>query len=148
MRTRLLPMVALTLLGCSRPDVIFITVDTLRVDHVGAFADGSPALTPHMDDLARDGVVTHASGPETLGGVASGDPFHLTVALDPAAITGHGAETAVPESLALAIGTAAFDEDDHDAEHGALEVLLQDGRLVGLTFRARLTAGGMVRARP
>ena len=38
------------------PDVVFITVDTLRVDHVGAFAADSPARTPHMDALARDGV--------------------------------------------------------------------------------------------
>ena len=71
MRTRLLPMVALTLLGCSRPDVIFITVDTLRVDHVGAFADDSPALTPHMDDLARDGVVySQAYSPISVTGPA------------------------------------------------------------------------------
>lgn len=45
-------------MGCSqRPDVIIITLDTLRVDHVGAFSDSSPALTPNIDALAKDGVV-------------------------------------------------------------------------------------------
>ena len=46
-------------LGCrssSPPDVIFITIDTLRVDHVAAFHSGSPAETPYMDRLGRMGI--------------------------------------------------------------------------------------------
>ena len=30
------------MLGCSRPDVIVISLDTLWVDHVGVFAEDSP----------------------------------------------------------------------------------------------------------
>jgi arylsulfatase A-like enzyme len=44
--------------GCGeprRPDVIVVTVDTLRADHVGVYADG--AETPRIDDLAREGTV-------------------------------------------------------------------------------------------
>jgi arylsulfatase A-like enzyme len=40
----------------SRPDVVLITIDTLRYDHVGANNPHSPAATPHFDRLARDGV--------------------------------------------------------------------------------------------
>lgn len=39
----------------ARPPVLFITVDTLRRDHVGAFGP-SPAPTPALDALARTGV--------------------------------------------------------------------------------------------
>lgn len=48
------------LIGCRRergPDVVLLTVDTLRLDHVGAFNPDSPAKTPAIDALARDGVV-------------------------------------------------------------------------------------------
>ncbi|MFY9562227.1 MAG: sulfatase-like hydrolase/transferase [Terriglobales bacterium] len=39
-----------------RPNVILITIDTLRADHVGCY--GAPAVkTPTLDALARDGVV-------------------------------------------------------------------------------------------
>src|SRR5687768_6378357 len=62
---------ALLLLGCSRPDVIFLTVDTLRVDHVGVFNPESPAKTPRMDALAADGVVyTRAYSPISVTGPA------------------------------------------------------------------------------
>ena len=37
------------------PDVILITVDTLRADHVGAFG-AAKARTPVMDSLAADGI--------------------------------------------------------------------------------------------
>ena len=39
------------------PDVIILTIDTLRVDHVSAFNHSSPAFTPHLDALAKDGIV-------------------------------------------------------------------------------------------
>lgn len=54
----LLPLLPLVL-ACRAlrgPDVVLLTVDTLRVDHVGAFAPESPARTPAIDALAADGV--------------------------------------------------------------------------------------------
>ncbi len=45
------------LAGCERPpDVVFITIDTLRADHVGAINPESPAKTPYIDGLAAEGV--------------------------------------------------------------------------------------------
>ena len=38
------------------PDVVLITVDTLRADHVSAYG-APPANTPHIDRLAREGTV-------------------------------------------------------------------------------------------
>jgi arylsulfatase A-like enzyme len=38
------------------PDVVLVTVDTLRADHVGAYG-GSRARTPVMDALAREGTL-------------------------------------------------------------------------------------------
>ena len=47
-------MTLLLLMACERrPDVILLTVDTLRVDHVGAYG-GAP--TPAMDGLAARGI--------------------------------------------------------------------------------------------
>jgi arylsulfatase A-like enzyme len=62
----------LLLAACSRePDVIFLTVDTLRVDHVGAFDGDSPAKTPNMDRLAADGIrFTQAFSPISVTGPA------------------------------------------------------------------------------
>ena len=59
----LIPLAAILLAACHRgdavpiSDVVFVTVDTLRVDHVGAFAADSPAATPHIDALAADSVL-------------------------------------------------------------------------------------------
>jgi arylsulfatase len=56
-------------LGCtSEPvDVVIISVDTLRVDHVSAYDPASPARTPHMDSLAADGVLhTQAFSPVSV----------------------------------------------------------------------------------
>lgn len=53
------------------PDVVLLTIDTLRVDHVGAFSPDSPAATPAMDALAADGVVyTQAWSPISVTGPA------------------------------------------------------------------------------
>ncbi len=49
---------ALLAAGCGKPpppDVLLITVDTLRADHVGSYGYAS-ASTPNMDGLATDGV--------------------------------------------------------------------------------------------
>lgn len=63
-------LVAGVLLACSpRPDVVLITIDTLRVDHVGAFASDSPAKTPNIDRLAQDGIAyTQAWSPISVTG--------------------------------------------------------------------------------
>ena len=54
-----------------RPDIIFLTVDTLRVDHVGAYNPDSPATTPTMDRLAEQGLrFTNAYSPISVTGPA------------------------------------------------------------------------------
>jgi len=63
----------LLLTGCGqRPvDVVFITVDTLRYDHISALDPKSPARTPNMDLLASQGVVfTQAYSPISVTGPA------------------------------------------------------------------------------
>jgi len=48
-------------------DVVLITVDTLRVDHVSAYEPDGPAKTPNMDGLAEDGVIhTQAFSPVSV----------------------------------------------------------------------------------
>lgn len=47
--------------GCSRdederPNIVLISIDTLRTDRLGAYGYGHE-LTPNLDELARDGVV-------------------------------------------------------------------------------------------
>jgi len=61
-RARPLLAAALLLLGCTpeastpRPDVLLVTVDTLRADHVGVYGAGVGA-TPEIDRVAAAGVV-------------------------------------------------------------------------------------------
>ena len=58
-------------LGSTAPDVVLITVDTLRRDHVGAYNPESPANTPQMDALAAEGVLyTDAFSPVSVTGPA------------------------------------------------------------------------------
>lgn len=52
----------------SRPDVLLVTIDTLRADRVGAYGDDK-AATPVIDALASRGVLfreAHATAPLTL----------------------------------------------------------------------------------
>lgn len=52
-------------------DVFLISVDTLRADHVSPFNGDSPAQTPHIAELARDGVrYTQAFSPVSVTGPA------------------------------------------------------------------------------
>ena len=56
----------------SRPDLVLVTVDTLRRDHVGAYGGGG--LTPRIDQLGREGFVVEdaaTSVPETAPSHAS-----------------------------------------------------------------------------
>jgi arylsulfatase A-like enzyme len=60
--------------GAHRPNVLLITIDTLRADHVGCYGSRT-ARTPAMDALAREGVVVEtAISPIPLTG-----PSHTTL---------------------------------------------------------------------
>lgn len=58
----LIAAVAAFVAGCQRaqtaqgPNIILITIDTLRADRLGAYGNAA-GLTPAIDELARDGVV-------------------------------------------------------------------------------------------
>ena len=63
----------LFLLGCvscqNGIDVIFITVDTLRLDHIGAYNSQSISTTPNIDELAAESVVfTQVYSPMSVTG--------------------------------------------------------------------------------
>lgn len=85
--------------GLARPNVLLITVDTLRADHVGAYG-ATFARTPHMDRLAAEGVrmadaiasapitvPSHASMLTGLYPPAHGVRDNGSAALPPAAVT-------------------------------------------------------------
>jgi arylsulfatase A-like enzyme len=59
-RSPLLLILALGLQACggqeTRPDIILLTVDTLRADNVSAYNPNSRARTPHIDSLAAEGI--------------------------------------------------------------------------------------------
>jgi arylsulfatase A-like enzyme/tetratricopeptide (TPR) repeat protein len=42
--------------GVDRPNIVFVTLDTTRADHLGCYGYG-PARTPNLDALAREGVL-------------------------------------------------------------------------------------------
>jgi arylsulfatase A-like enzyme len=46
--------------GDPRPSIVLVTLDTLRRDHVGVYGSDR-GLTPHLDALARDGIVYDAA---------------------------------------------------------------------------------------
>jgi arylsulfatase A-like enzyme len=60
-RTRALTLCALLLTACSgggeaaRPNVLLITLDTTRADHLGCY--GGAAKTPRIDELAKEGAL-------------------------------------------------------------------------------------------
>jgi len=61
----------LTTACTSKPDVVLLTVDTLRRDHVSAYNADSPVETPHIDSLAAEGVTfTDAWSPISVTGPA------------------------------------------------------------------------------
>jgi choline-sulfatase len=96
------------------PSVLLVTIDTLRADRLGAYGDAQ-ARTPHLDALAREGLVferAYAPAPLTL-------PSHatmLTGLLPPAhGVRGNGSFVLGPEPPTLAeamrargLATAAF----------------------------------------
>src|ERR1700692_1700388 len=54
--TRPVPAKQLPRAGFTKPNVILITIDTLRADHVGCYG-AQMVKTPTLDALARDGIV-------------------------------------------------------------------------------------------
>ena len=78
MRRGLAALTLVFLAGCggppsSTPDILLITIDTLRADRLGSYGY-SGGLTPHMDRLAKGGVLyeqVQAPIPVTL-------PSHIT----------------------------------------------------------------------
>jgi len=46
--------------GPPRPSIVLVTLDTMRRDHVGAYGS-ERGLTPHLDALAREGIVYDAA---------------------------------------------------------------------------------------
>ncbi len=83
------------------PNVILISIDTLRADHVGASGYGAPTTT-HVDRLARDSIVYRnaiAHAPTTLASHAS-----ILTSMLP---TQHGASIARQSSLSAQVPTLA-----------------------------------------
>ena len=59
--------------GRRHPDVVLVSIDTLRADHLGAYGR-TPSITPAMDRVAREGAVFArglAASPWTMPSVAS-----------------------------------------------------------------------------
>lgn len=77
-RVAVLALVAVVLLACGpspgdRPDILLISIDTLRPDHLGCFG-AEPSPTPALDDLCREALVFEqaiAQAPSTLPSHAS-----------------------------------------------------------------------------
>ena len=113
-------VIQMSVLGCSRSpnaaqarNLVLITIDTLRADHVGAYGYAR-AHTPALDGLARSGVMferAYAAAPITL-------PSHATM-LTGRYPPGHGARdngmrvngdvpTLATQLKALGFRTAAF----------------------------------------
>ena len=82
--------------GEHAPTVVFIIIDTLRADHVGAYG-GKGNLTPNIDALAREGLVFEnaiASSSWTRSSVAS-----MITSRYPTKIGVLGRSDAIPDSV-------------------------------------------------
>lgn len=58
----------------AQPNVVLVTIDTLRADHLGAYGS-TTVRTPHLDRLAREGVVFERAFSQTHITV----PSHLSI---------------------------------------------------------------------
>jgi arylsulfatase A-like enzyme len=76
----------------SRPDVLYITVDSMRADRVGAFG-GADGVTPVIDDLATEGLAVDRA-------VANGIPTYYSFKslLGGIHALGHRREIGLPET--------------------------------------------------
>lgn len=127
------------------PNVVLITIDTLRRDHLGVY--GSLLMTPTMDRLGREGVVfedaitavpetapSHASmltglPPATHGVVANGIPIPGGVTTATEQLHASGWTTgafvssyAVDSSIRLDQGFDVYDDDFLPAFRGVTEI--------------------------
>jgi choline-sulfatase len=115
MRRLSLLVLALALSGCrqtasepgsaakAHPNVLLVTIDTLRADHVGSYGDAN-AMTPTLDALAKRGVrFETAVSPVPLTG-----PSHASI-LTGRTPPGHGFRNNGGYVLAPALRTAADD---------------------------------------
>lgn len=72
-------VLAASLASCApsspRPDVVFISLDTLRRDHVGAYRPPGDSFTPNLDDFARTAVVLD----DAYATIPSTQPSHLSI---------------------------------------------------------------------
>ena len=118
----------------ARPDILFITIDTLRADHCSAYGYQRPT-TPRLEEMARDGVrfatayapmpttlpshSTMFTGllPRTLGLVKNGVPFANPAPTLAETLAGAGYRTAafvssfvLDHSFGLARGFATYDD--------------------------------------
>ena len=78
-----------------RPNVLLITIDTLRADRLGCYGAERPT-SPNLDRLAREGLVfdrAYSQAPWTLPAMAS-----VMTSLHP---TRHGAVAAARDPLAI-----------------------------------------------
>ena len=71
-------LLASFLAALAAPNVVLITVDTLRADHLGAYGYG-PAETPVLDRLAREGVLVE----EAVAQVPQTRPSHASILTGP-----------------------------------------------------------------
>ena len=132
MRSRALPILAVLLAACSRgpsatqppepaENVLLVTIDSLRADHVGAYGDAE-ARTTALDALAADGVRferAYAAAPLTVPSTASlltgRYPFHhkartKTAHLDPVIPTIAGTFRRARFATAAFLGTPELDK--------------------------------------
>lgn len=113
-------------IGCrSNPDVILLTVDTLRYDHVSILDVKSPALTKHIDTLAQDSVrYTNAYSPISVTGPA------FTSMLTGQSIESHGV------SMNVFRGGNILEEDEITITERFKEKEYQTGAFIsGFTLR-------------
>jgi arylsulfatase A-like enzyme len=67
-------LLALVLAATPPPDLLLVTIDTLRADHVGAYGYAA-AETPALDRLAREGVLVE----EAVVQIPQTRPSHASI---------------------------------------------------------------------
>ena len=142
-------------------NVLIVTIDTLRRDHVSAYGEDEAVPTPRFDALAEQGVLytdavtplpetgpSHASmftslHPSTHGVISNGHVLHRGYTTVAERLSDEGYATgafvssfAVDSRAGLDQGFDIYDDDFLPAVHGLSEI-----RLVGLAQRALMRFG-------
>ena len=146
-------------------NVLIVTIDTLRRDHVSAYGEPEAVPTPHFDAFAEQGVLftdavtplpetgpSHASlftslHPSTHGVISNGHPLHrgFTTIAERLADEGYATAAfvssfAVDSRTGLDQGFQIYDDDFMPTVHGISEI-----RLVGLLQRVIMRFGDPLR---